>query len=318
MKPSVLLFLLLIAGCARAQLPTPTAAPDITRYVADYYAAHDTLYVRENNGRLEAVLKHQPSMLQHLAGDTFRTGAGRVVLGGDTVRYGTITLLRRPVQAGTFRITPLRPPAELRRAALSASPPPQPDTLRRPDLVELKSVDPTIKYDVRYATTNNFMGEVFYSSEHAFMQRPAAEAVARVNRNLNKFGYGLLIHDAYRPWYVTKMFWDATPDSLKNFVADPASGSRHNRGAAVDLTMYDLQTGLPVEMTGGYDEFSERSYPTYPGGTTAQRAHRDVLRRAMEDEGFTVYPYEWWHFDYKDWKSYPVTNLTFEDLLRNR
>jgi zinc D-Ala-D-Ala dipeptidase len=216
----------------------------------------------------------------------------------------------------TFRITPRRPIEELRQEALRATPPPQPDSLRKPDLVELQSLDPTIKYDIRYATTNNFMSSVMYSSAHAFMQRPAAEALARAHRKLKDQGYGLLIHDAYRPWYVTKMFWDATPDSLRKFVADPATGSRHNRGEAVDLSMYDLRTGKPVEMPSTYDEFSERAYPNYAGGTASQRARRDLLRHVMEAEGFTVNVDEWWHFDYADWRKYPVMNVRFEDLKK--
>jgi D-alanyl-D-alanine dipeptidase len=215
-----------------------------------------------------------------------------------------------------FRITPVRSPAELRKEALAASPPKEPNTLRKPDLVELRSLDSTIKYDIRYATSNNFMGTPFYTSAHAFMQRPAAEAVARASAELRKLGYGLLIHDAYRPWYVTKMFWDGTPPDKHVFVADPSQGSRHNRGCAVDLTLYDLKTGAPIRMTGGYDEMTDRSYPLYPGGVTLQRWHRDFLRHAMEAQGFNVYEAEWWHFDYKDWRSYPIGNLTFEQLAR--
>jgi D-alanyl-D-alanine dipeptidase len=221
---------------------------------------------------------------------------------------------RRDVASGTFRIEPVRPVEQLRPLALAATPPVQPDTLRAPDLVELRSLDATIKYDIRYATTNNFMNAVFYTQPRAFLQRPAAEAVVRAHRKLRGLGYGLLIHDAYRPWHVTKMFWDATPDSLKDFVADPRYGSRHNRGAAVDLTLYDLATGTPVEMPSGYDEFSIRAYPEYPGGTARQRWHRDLLRRVMEAEGFRVYQVEWWHFDYEDWRSYPVLNRRFEEL----
>jgi serine beta-lactamase-like protein LACTB len=146
------------------------------------------------------------------------------------------------------------------------------------------------------------------------MQRPAAEALVRVNKKLEKLGYGLLIHDAYRPWYVTKMFHDATPPRHHGFVADPTKGSRHNRGCAVDLTLYDRETGTPVEMVSGYDEFSDRSYPDYLGGTTKQRKHREILRSAMESEGYTVFPAEWWHFDYRDWREYPILNVRFEDL----
>ena len=179
-----------------------------------------------------------------------------------------------------------------------------------------KPVDDAIKLDIRYASDNNFLGAPLYTSARAFMQRPAAEALARVHKKLAEQGYGLLIYDAYRPWYVTRMFWEATPEKQRIFVADPAKGSRHNRGCAVDLTLYDLKTGRPVEMVSGYDEMTERAYPDYPGGTSLQRWHRELLRRAMEAEGFTVYEAEWWHFDYKDWRKYPILNLTFEELKK--
>ena len=140
------------------------------------------------------------------------------------------------------------------------------------------------------------------------------EALLRAHQALGRVGLGLLIHDAYRPWYVTKMFWDATPDSAKIFVADPSQGSRHNRGAAVDLTVYDRRTGREIEMVSGYDEFSYRAYPDYPGGTSRQRYDRELLRRAMEAEGFRVYEAEWWHFDYQDWRLYPIGNQTFDKI----
>ena len=146
------------------------------------------------------------------------------------------------------------------------------------------------------------------------MQRPAAEALAKANEDLKPYGHGLLIHDAYRPWYVTKMFWDATPEASRGFVADPSKGSRHNRGCAVDLTLYDLETGEPVPMVAGYDEFSDRAGPWYPGGTSRQRWHRDLLRRVMEAQGFTVYELEWWHFDFEDWRSYAIGNVPFEEI----
>jgi D-alanyl-D-alanine dipeptidase len=208
----------------------------------------------------------------------------------------------------------VRPIAELRTEALAAHPPAEHGSFRAPELVELTRLDPTIRLEVRYATSNNLFGTPFYSQARAFMQRPAAEALVRAHRALKAMGYGLLIHDAYRPWYVTKMFWDATPADKKIFVANPADGSKHNRGCAVDLTLYDLKTGRPVEMVGTYDETSDRSYADYPGGTSLQRWHRDLLRRAMEAQGFTVYQAEWWHFDYKDWRAYPILNVRFEDL----
>jgi D-alanyl-D-alanine dipeptidase len=217
-------------------------------------------------------------------------------------------------EGGTFQITPVRHPDELRAEALAATPPEEDGGFLPSDLVELTTLDPTLALDIRYAGTNNFMGEVFYSSPRAFLQRPAAEALVQAHAWLRERGYGLLVHDGYRPWYVTRMFWDATPEALKIFVADPASGSRHNRGCAVDLTLVDLATGEVVIMPGGYDEMSPRSYVTYPGGTSRQRWLRELLREAMEAHSFTVYPAEWWHFDYQDWRRYRIGNQTFEEI----
>src|SRR5438132_6233823 len=112
-------------------------------------------------------------------------------------------------------------------------PPQEAGPFRPSDLVELVKLDPTIKLDIRYATKNNFLGRPVYKQARAFLQRPAAEALVRVNQALRKQGYGLIIHDGYQPWYVTKIFWDATPEDKKIFVADPSKGSRRNRGCAV-------------------------------------------------------------------------------------
>jgi D-alanyl-D-alanine dipeptidase len=208
------------------------------------------------------------------------------------VKIGAVIFKRREIATG-LQVHPSEPIAELRRQALAAKPPEESAALRPPDLVDLTTLDPGIKLDIEYATPNNFLGTPVYEEAKAFLQRPAADALARVAQKLRPLGYGLLIHDAYRPWYVTKIFWDATPQDKKIFVADPQQGSRHNRGCAIDLTLYDLKTGTPVVMTGGYDEMSERSYAFYPGGTSLQRWHRALLRNAMEAEGFAVYQYEW-------------------------
>ena len=212
------------------------------------------------------------------------------------------------------RMKPVHPINELRSLALAAKAPVESGSFRKPELVELAPNNPSIHFDIRYATANDFLGTAVYSQARAFLQRPAADALLRVQQKLKPLGYGLLIHDAYRPWYVTKIFWEATPPEGKIYVADPAQGSRHNRGCAVDLTLYDLATGKPIEMPGTYDEMSPRSFPNYPGGTSLQRWHRDLLRRAMESEGFTVYESAWWHFDYKDWRDYPILNVPFEKL----
>jgi zinc D-Ala-D-Ala dipeptidase len=214
----------------------------------------------------------------------------------------------------SFRITPLRPVQELRADALKAQPPREQRTFREPELVELVKLDSTIKLDIRYATTNNFLSTPVYTQARAFLQRPAAEALLRAHRELKARGYGLIIHDGYRPWYVTKIFWEATPNDKKIFVADPAEGSKHNRGCAVDLSLYDLKTGEEVKMPSGYDEMTNRAYADYAGGEADERARRALLRQAMERQDFKVNPTEWWHFDYKDWKQYPILNVKFEDL----
>jgi D-alanyl-D-alanine dipeptidase len=235
-----------------------------------------------------------------------------------SVQVGELVMARRNIEpppgAMQLRITPLRPVDELRREALAAKPPPETGSFKQPDLVELTALDSTLKLDIRYATENNFLGTKLYEEARAFLQRPAAEALVRANRSLARLGFTLLIHDAYRPWYVTKVFWDATPDSLRWLVANPREGSKHNRGAAVDLTLFDLESRRAVEMPSTYDESSSRARADYPGGTALQRWHRALLKRVMEHEGFTVNPLEWWHFDYKDWKSYPIMNVPFSGI----
>ena len=338
--PLLIVLCALPAARATAQLPDVSdlvkkvgakPAPAPTRYlglIGEYGAGIDsTAIVLEDAGRLLVRRGLEADVLRETSPNTFvvisepRKGE-RVVFTRD--RSGRATLMqyggpwaRRQIEPETgnqLHIKPLRPVPELMKEALAAHPPAEDGEFRRTDLVELTRLDPTIRLEIRYATTNNFLGTVFYSQARAFMQRPAAEAVVRASTRLHALGYGLLVHDAYRPWYVTRVFWDATPDDKKVFVADPSKGSRHNRGCAVDLTLYDLKTGKPIEMVSTYDETTARAYPDYPGGTSLQRWHRALLRAAMETEGFTVYEAEWWHFDYKDWRKYLIGNLRFEQI----
>jgi D-alanyl-D-alanine dipeptidase len=180
--------------------------------------------------------------------------------------------------------------------------------------VELKTLDPTLRLDIRYATARNFVGRPVYREARAFLQRPAALALVRVHRALREKGYGLLVFDGYRPWSVTRLFWDSVRPEERAFVANPAVGSKHNRGCAVDLSLIDLATGREVEMPSPYDETSERASPAYAGGTPAQRRARDLLRAAMERERFSVEPNEWWHFNFEDWRSYPILDVPFSAL----
>lgn len=191
-------------------------------------------------------------------------------------------------------------------------PPLETANLLKPDLVELVEHDPRLILDIRYATKNNFAKEQVYPEPRAFLQRSAAEALKRAHDRLQEQGYGIIVYDGYRPWAVTKKFWDITPQDKKEFVADPASGSRHNRGCAVDIALYDAKTSKPVEMPTDYDEFTERAYPSYSGGSEESRKHREILRTAMEAEGFKIYPSEWWHFDFQGWEKYPIMEISFD------
>jgi len=299
--------------------------------IGEYVLDNDTLIVLEKNGKLNLLFKRtELDPLREVSKDKFKFESNstrsadpvvfsRAANGKVTqVAIGKSIYKRQPLGpeegSNQLRVEPLRPvPTLIKEARIAQSPVENGDFLPT-DLVELIKLDPTIKLEIRYATTNNLFGTVFYSEPRAFMQRPAAESVVRVNRRLKQSGYGLLVHDAYRPWYVTKVFWDATPDDKKKFVADPSQGSRHNRGCAVDISLYDLKTGKPVEMVSTYDETTDRAYPDYPGGTSLQRWHRDLLRAAMESEGFTVYEAEWWHFDYKDWRRFRIGTVAFDQI----
>lgn len=330
------------AGGASAPIPLalprqpprglPPAPPDHwAGLVGEYGWDHNVLYVLERDGRLHALiewfflypLEERSPDVYAFPEDWGLYHGERLVFARDadgraaSVEAASVVFPRRAVGAeagGTFRIEPEHPVETLRAEALAASPPAEEGRFRESDLVEPTDLEPGIRLDVRYATTNNFMSSVFYDEPRVFLQRPAAEAVVRAHRALAPHGYGLLLHDGYRPWYVTKMFWDATPESQKLFVANPDNGSRHNRGSAIDLNLYDLTTGQPADMVGGYDEFSPRSYPDYPGGTSRQRWLRELLRRTMEAEGFSVYEAEWWHFDHEDWRRYAIQNDTFDQL----
>jgi D-alanyl-D-alanine dipeptidase len=304
-----------------APKPAP-ASSQVMELVGEYESAAGAhLYVLERDGHLWTIIDRGQARRWSEAGPRpiavrfeggFATGRVGGLLFPDGVSYTRLQV--GPEGGGQLRITPVRSVAEALQESLAAVPPQETGAFLPSDLVELVKLDPTITLEIRYATTNNFVGAVFYAQARAFLQRPAAEAVVRVQHALKPLGYGLRIHDGYRPWYVTRTFWEVTPPDKKWLVANPAQGSKHNRGAAVDLTLFDLKTGSVIEMPSTYDESTPRAYAFYPGGTGLQRWHRALLRRLMEAEGFTVNPEEWWHFDYKDWKSYSIGNVPFEQI----
>src|SRR6266850_7546914 len=216
--------------------PKPSPAP--ARWlglIGEYGPDDDIVIILEKDGKLWASFKRtEPEPLDEIARNTFKfPSPGPHALQtlifernqnrrATQVAVDAVVLKRRqiePESGNQLRIKPLRPVPELMKEARAAQPPPEDGELRKAAPVQLTKLDPTIRLEIRYATTNNFLGTVFYSQARAFMQRPAAEAVVRAHRKLRALGYGLLIHDAYRPWYVTKVFWDATPDDKKVFVA---------------------------------------------------------------------------------------------------
>lgn len=322
-----------IAGDTFARVSSPRPAPLPARWaqlLGEYGWDHSVLFVYESEGQLHVLIDWLFAYaVEERARDVFafpdtgRYGGERLefLRAADTaavaVAVSGVRYPRRrvgPADGRQLRVTPNAPVATVLATARRASPPAQPDGLRAPDLVELVALDSTIRLDIRYATAENFLGAPFYSAPRAFLQRPAAIALVQAHRWLARQGYGVLVHDGYRPWYVTKAFWDATPPDRRWLVADPSSGSRHNRGCAVDVSLVDLRTGAVVDMGGTYDETTPRSYPDYPATSALQRWHRELLRTAFTRAGFRAVADEWWHFDFRDWQAYPVMNVGFEEL----
>ena len=213
----------------------------------------------------------------------------------------------------TFYIIPIKEISELREISKNSNPPILDSLDSHKKLVDLKKLDDEFQLDIRYASTNNFMRSKFYKNERAFFNMSAADRLIEAKNELKKLGYGIIIYDAYRPWFVTKMFWEGTPENLKHFVANPENGSSHNKGCAIDIGLYDIETGESIVMISGYDEFTERAYPNYSGGSKKQRDIRDTLIQVMERNDFTVYEYEWWHFNYNGCDS-GIMNYSFEEL----
>ncbi len=179
-------------------------------------------------------------------------------------------------------------------------------------LINLEELIPGIKLDIRYATTNNFLGKNVYDSAVAYLRQPAAYALLQVQKELVKDSLGLKIFDAYRPYSVTVEFYENYKDTT--YVASAWRGSRHNRGCAVDLTLIDLTTGKELNMPTPFDDFTEKAYSTYNNLPADVIKNRRILKTVMEKHGFKNYQYEWWHFDFNGWKNYELLDLSFDQL----
>jgi len=172
-------------------------------------------------------------------------------------------------------------------------------------LVDLETLD--IPLDVRYATPNNFMKTTLYPVAKAYLRAPAARALVDVQRELAAQELGIKVFDAYRPYRVTVAMWE--PIKNPDYVADPAKGSRHNRGAAVDLTLIDLKTGAELAMPTPYDDFTSRAAHAFNELPEDVLKNRALLRDVMTKHGFEPLPSEWWHYDFGGWERFALMDV---------
>jgi D-alanyl-D-alanine dipeptidase len=179
-------------------------------------------------------------------------------------------------------------------------------------LVDLSDAIPGIAIDVRYATSNNFMKKQLYPVAKVYLRKPAAEALRRAQTELAALGLGFKVFDGYRPYRVTEAMWE--PIRNPDYVADPRRGSRHNRGAAVDITLIDLRTGQELAMPTPYDDFTPRARHDFNDLPAHVLANRGKLRDVMVRHGFELLPSEWWHYDYAGWNSFELMDVPLEEL----
>jgi len=181
-----------------------------------------------------------------------------------------------------------------------------------PTMIDLKEAIPNLKLDVRYATSNNFTNKVIYDTVRVFLVEEAVKALKSVANDLEKDSIGIIVYDAYRPLSVQRKLWEMYPNP--DFVADPKTGSRHNRGAAIDMSLYDLKSGKSLEMPTEYDNFTEKASHSFADLSEDILQNRLYLKTKMEKYGFVSLNSEWWHYDYHDWKSYPVLDYDFYQI----
>jgi zinc D-Ala-D-Ala dipeptidase len=179
-------------------------------------------------------------------------------------------------------------------------------------LIDIHAVNAGIRLDLRYATANNFMHRPLYKEARCLLRAIAAKQLAQVQTDLEAIGLGLKVYDCYRPLSVQKQMWKLLPDD--RYVANPANGSRHNRGSAVDLTLVD-RTGKELTMPTDFDDFTERAAINYDGASTEAKHNRQQLKEAMTKRGFVPLLTEWWHFDAASWSQYPVLDVPLEAIL---
>jgi len=331
------LMLLLSCGLAAAK----EVPKDVAYLLGMYYGNGSEFLIRENEGRLELVYRFgtedkdfsgsnvYPLKKEHFDSYTInevgpimgteaavrfeRDSAGR----GITCSIGGKRFSRYfyPDQKDNpYRFPAVKNGEELAQAAAKAVEPAplQKGTTAR--LVNLVGNVPNLKADLRYARADNLFGRPLYNGAKAYAAEEVAAGLQKAAEKLKSRGYGLLVWEAYRPWSASKLAYDLLPADGKNLLAHPDKGDVHNTGMAVDVSLYDLQTGAAVPMISDYDEVSPRQYQNYAGSTSNLRALRDYLVLVMKEAGFTASQMEWWHFSLNDGNGYAKLNLPFSSL----
>lgn len=182
-------------------------------------------------------------------------------------------------------------------------------------LIEIKTLIPNIVLDLRYASVDNVVNTILYSTAKAYLQKEACEALVRVQKDLYSQGLGLIIWDSYRPYSVTKRLWDLAPLKNKELTfANPLVGSIHNKGCAIDVTLLDRNTGLELAMPSKFDDNTDKARPAYADVTPEIATRREILKTAFVDNGFIRDEYEWWHFNWKYHEKYQIIDIPIEDL----
>ena len=208
-----------------------------------------------------------------------------------------------------FRFAPVSDWQALKTAANAAVMQAQLGAGQQAQLVDLAQAVSELKFDLRYAQADNCFGQALTDDQRAFLDANAAQALAQAQQYLKPYGYGILVWEAYRPWSVSKLAYDALPADKKSMLPAPEIGFSHNTGRSIDVSLYLFATGENAGMISGFDEPSVRQYASFAGGTTLERYRRDLLRSAMQMAGFTASETEWWHFDYGDIKGFAHLNV---------
>ncbi|MDZ4699725.1 MAG: serine hydrolase [Rhodothermales bacterium] len=303
---------------------------DLVSYVGVYKNDVHDLFILEREGQLFTLLdwiRYFPLAPDDAASFTFpdegmfggetvsfvRDAAGKVV----AVTLANMTFERAPDPVYPIAATPLPVPQSLDRLiqeARTASPPVDAANMKPPELVDIAIVDPLLNLDIRYAHNDNILGQAIYEEPRALLQKPVSDALFRVQAAVRRDGYGLIIFDAYQPWHLSRVLWQAAPDSLKHFFAEPSVGSSQNRACAVALNLYDLDSGSPMAMPTEVGALTPEASASYPITDNQLRWNRDFLRTVMEAEGFAVHPYTWWMFEHTGCAGYPILNESFSSI----